>query len=98
MLPYHERIADEKFRKAVDLVDTGAAESLELYLFKYPEVVHQRIFFDDTGYFSNPGLLEFTAENPIRNGKLPHNIVDIVRVILEAGAKNNSGSIDYTLG
>ena len=97
MIPYHERITDEKFRKAVELIDSGNVESLNTYLLKNPSVVHQRILFNEEGYFSNPGLLEFTAENPVRHGKLPQNIVDIVSVILEAGAKKNPEQMDYTL-
>ncbi|WP_159473829.1 ankyrin repeat domain-containing protein [Dyadobacter sp. 3J3] len=98
MKPYHERITDSKFRVAVDLIDEGEIENLEKYLVQNPEVVHQRVLFDEKGYFSNPGLLEFIAENPVRHGKLPQNIVEIARVILEAGAKKNQQQIDYTLG
>jgi hypothetical protein len=31
--------------------------------------------------------LEFVAENPIRHGELPGNIVDVTKVILVAGAE-----------
>ncbi|GLU52114.1 hypothetical protein Dfri01_15750 [Dyadobacter frigoris] len=98
MTPYHERITDGKFREAVAMIDAGEIENLKKYLFKNPEIVHQRVFFDEVGYFSNPGLLEFTAENPVRHGKLPQNIVGIAGVILEAGAKKNREQMDYTLG
>lgn len=96
--PYHERITDSKFRSAVDLLDAGDAAGLSLYLSQNPELVHQRILFDEEGYFENPGLLEFVAENPVRHDRLPENIVEVARVILEAGAKHNTGQIDYTLG
>jgi len=35
----------------------------------------------------NPTLLEFVAENPIRHGTLPENIVQIARAVIEAGAE-----------
>lgn len=96
--PYHERITDGKFRNAVDLLDAGDADGLKVYLTQNPELVYQRILFDEEGYFKNPGLLEFVAENPVRNDRLPENIVEVARIILEAGAKNNADQIDYTLG
>ncbi|MDQ6481382.1 ankyrin repeat domain-containing protein [Dyadobacter sp. LHD-138] len=96
--PYHERITDSKFRNAVDLLDAGDAVGLERYLVQHPELVYQRIWFNEEGYFKNPGLLEFVAENPVRHDRLPKNIVEVARVILEAGAKNNAVQIAYTLG
>ena len=41
--------------------------------------------FEGTNYFRNPTLLEFIAENPTRHGSLPANVVEMARVILEAG-------------
>jgi ankyrin repeat protein len=41
---------------------------------------------------------EFAAENPIRHGKLPANIVDVVKVMLDAGAKNDRAAMNETLG
>ncbi len=35
-------------------------------------------------------LLEFIAENPVRHGKLPANIVEIAKVILDAGAEQSA--------
>ncbi|MBE9464224.1 ankyrin repeat domain-containing protein [Dyadobacter subterraneus] len=98
MISYHDRIKDEKFRVALAMVDAGEVEKLEKFLLQNPAIINQRIDFEETGYFSNPGLLEFTAENPIRHGKLPGNIIEIVKVILEAGAKENPAQISYTLG
>jgi ankyrin repeat protein len=42
------------------------------------------VVFEGGNYFRNPTLLEFIAENPIRHGKLPENIVEIAKVILDA--------------
>jgi hypothetical protein len=51
--------------------------------------------FEGWNYFRNPTLLEFVAENPIRRGTMPKNIVDVARVILDAGP--DQASRDTTL-
>jgi hypothetical protein len=47
--------------------------------------VLQHVAFEGWNYFHNPTLLQFIAENPVRHGKLPSNIVEIATVILDAG-------------
>jgi hypothetical protein len=84
-LPHHERIEDPVFRRAVDLIDAGDVAGLRAYLKQYPKLAHQHVAFEGWNYFHNPTLLEFIAENPIRHGKLPANIVEIAKVILDAG-------------
>ena len=84
-LPHHERIEDPAFRLAVDLIDSGDVSGLRSHLNQHPELVHQHILFEGGNYFRNPTLLEFVAENPVRHGTLPANIVEVARVILDAG-------------
>jgi hypothetical protein len=84
-LPHQERIADPVFRHAVDLIDLGDVAGLRAYLKQHPKLVYQHVAFEGWNYFHNPTLLEFVAENPVRHDKLPANIVDITKVILEAG-------------
>jgi hypothetical protein len=96
--PHHERIEDAEFRRAVDLLDAGDAGGLRVYLNEHPGIVHQRVVFEGGNYFRNPALLEFVAENPIRRGTLPPNIVSVAKVILEAGARTNQAALDETLG
>jgi hypothetical protein len=88
--PHHERITDPAFREAVELLDAGLADSLHKFLAAHPSLVQQRVAFEEGGYFANPTLLEFVAENPIRRGTLPKNIVAVARVILDAGANEQS--------
>jgi hypothetical protein len=52
--------------------------------------VRQHIVFEGGNYFRNPALLEFAAENPVRHGALPHNILDVVKVILDAGVEQST--------
>lgn len=84
-LPHQDRIEDAIFRRGVELIDAGDVEGLRTYLKRYPGLAGQRVEFEGGNYFRNPSLLEFIAENPVRHGKLPKSIVDIAKVILDAG-------------
>ena len=88
-LPHHERIEDTTFRRAVDLIDAGDVAGLRAYLKRHPKPVHQHIAFEGWNYFYNPTLLEFVAGNPVRHAKLPENIVEVAKVILEAGPEKS---------
>jgi len=86
-LPHHERIEDTTFRRAVDLLDAGDVAGLRAHLKHHPNLVWQRVVFEGGNYFRNPTLLEFSAENPVRHGRLPGNILEVVKVILDAGVE-----------
>ena len=88
--PHQERIDDPIFRRAVDLIDTGETSGLRALLKENPKLMHQHLIFEGGNYFHSPTLLEFIAENPVRHGKLPPNIVEVTRVILDAGADQAS--------
>jgi len=94
-LPHHERIQDVSFRRAVNLLDDGDVEGLQAHLENHPRLVHQHVVFEGGNYFRNPTLLEFVAENPVRRGKLPANILQVTRVILNAGPAQSA--LDETL-
>ena len=87
-LRHDERIEDPVFRRAVELIDGGDVEGLRAHLKKYPRLTHQHVEFEGGNYFRNPTLLEFVAENPVRRGKLPDNIVEVAKVILDAGVEH----------
>lgn len=95
--PRHELIEDLAFRTAVDLLDAGDAAGLREHLKRHKGLVHQRVEFEGWNYFRNPTLLEFVAENPIRRGTLPENIVDVARVILDAGPDQASRNTTLAL-
>lgn len=96
-LPFQERIQEPEFRRAVDLLDAGNVEGLRAHLRAHPNLIHERVVFEGGNYFQNPSLLEFVAENPIRHGKLPANIVEVAKLILDAGVKNDRATLDETL-
>jgi len=83
--PHQDRIEDLVFRTGVQLIDAGNLEGLREHLEKHPGLVRQRVEFEGGNYFRNPTLLEFIAENPIRQGKMPHNILEIAKLILDTG-------------
>ncbi len=93
--PQHERIADEDFRLAVDLIDSGKTDDLREHVKAHPDLVHRRLEFEGANYFTNPTLLEFIAENPTRRGSMPSNIVDLAKIIIGAGV--DRASLDDTL-
>lgn len=84
-LPHHERIEDAIFRWAVDLADAGEVTELRALLQQHPGLVHQRVLFEGGNYFRSPTLLAFVAENPIRHGRMPSQVLEVARAILEAG-------------
>lgn len=88
-LPRGPRIDNPDFRRAVRALSSGDLESLRHLLDDKPELVAMRAEEDGAfagAYFSHPYLLEFIAENPIRTGKLPPNVIPIARALIEAGA------------
>lgn len=96
-LRHHERIEDPTFRCAVDLIDAGDAVGLRAYLNQHPKLVRQHVVFEGWNYFHNPTLIEFVAENPVRHGTLPENIVEVAQVILDAGADSDRSELNETL-
>jgi len=94
----HERIEGATFRRAVDFLDRGDAQSLRAHLMAHSNLVRQHVTLEGGNYFRNPTLLEFVAENPVRRGTLPANIVEVTRVILDAGAKGSQSALNETLG
>ncbi len=95
-------IKDPLFREAVDAIDAGNLSSLQNLLEKNPQLVSKRLDSPEDGYFKHPYLLWFVANNPIRNEKLPANIIAVTKMLIDAARKNAAESfhqqIDYTLG
>lgn len=94
-------ILNPLFREAVSAIDAGNVSALERLLSRHPELVRDRLDDGEEGeeYFRRPYLLWFVAENPIRTGKLPQNIVQVTRTIMEAAERQGSlgEQIDYAL-
>lgn len=96
-------IPDPRFREAVAAIDAGDVNALDRILTAHPEMLRNRLDgYGGDGYFRDPYLLWFVAENPVRNGKLPANIAEVTRTILQAaereGVDNLREQVDSTLG
>src|SRR5450631_934594 len=50
-LPYHERIEDAVFRRAVDLLDAGDTAGLRAHLNQNSKLTRQRVVFEGGNYF-----------------------------------------------
>jgi peptide-methionine (S)-S-oxide reductase len=96
MSTLRDRIEDPVLQRAVEAADAGDLTALRALLAAHPDLPSRRARFDDIAYFRAPALLAFVAENPIRNDRLPDNVVEIARAILVAGT--TKPDIDETLG
>src|ERR1700756_5777281 len=85
MIMENSHITNRLFREAVEAIDAGNLVELKRLLEANPELVSKPLDTpDEEGYFKNPYLLWFVADNPIRHEKLPLNIVEVAEVILAA--------------
>lgn len=106
------RTLDTLFRDAVSAMDKGDVATLERLLVAHPALVRDRLqspgaWLRDVvggaldGFFKEPYLLWFVAEDPVRIGALPANIADVARAIVRAaereGVETLSEQLDYTL-
>lgn len=104
---------DSLFREAVSYIDAGQLSELQSLLVAHPLLVAKRLesagdwlrsLVDGAleGYFKDPYLLWFVAENPIRHERLPANIAEITAAIVAAAKKEAVDSLqqqlDYALG
>src|SRR5438093_1927195 len=103
---------DSLFRDAVSAIDAGDVAELERLLTAHPELARERLqspgrWLRDKvggaldGFFQRPYLLWFVAEDPVRNGKLPRNIAQVTRTIIQAAKRDGSDTLreqlDYAL-
>ncbi len=95
------KIIDPLFLAAITAIDTGNEKELTKQLTENPRLIHERVPNGEEGYFKDPYLLWFIAENPIRNNKLPENIVAITGLLIEFAkqqrVKDLQEQLDYTL-
>jgi peptide-methionine (S)-S-oxide reductase len=105
-------ILDSLFREAVSAIDAGDATTLERLLAEHPRLVRDRLdspgaWLRDKvggaldGFFRQPYLLWFVAEDPVRNDKLPRNIAQVASTIIQAVQRECVASLqeqlDYAL-
>jgi peptide-methionine (S)-S-oxide reductase len=101
---------DELFQHAVTLIGSGDVPALERLLADHPQLARERLttpgpWLRDKiggaldGFFKEPYLLWFVAEDVPVFGRLPANIASVARAILRAarGAPNWQDQLDSTL-
>ncbi len=89
------------FQLAVSAIDAGNIAELEDLITSDPGLVRDRLRNNENGYFKDPYLLWFVADNPIRVDKLPANIIEITNLLIQAVKRESPDTcqqqIDYTL-
>jgi peptide-methionine (S)-S-oxide reductase len=105
-------ILDLLFREAVSAIDAGDIPTLKRLLITHPRLIRDRLDSPGAwlqekvgnavdGFFRQPYLLWFVAEDPVRNNKLPSNIAQVARTIIQAAEREGVDSLqeqlDYTL-
>lgn len=78
----NSEIKDPLFLQAVEAIDAGNIPHLIQLLSGNPTLVSERSTVPAEGYFKNPYLLCFVADNPIRVDRLPSNIVEVAGLII----------------
>lgn len=90
----------EIFQNAVQALDAGDIDRLEKLLDEHPWLVRYQCrkgeLYED-GYFAGATLLHHIAGNPNRC-PIPGNIVDITRLLLSRGARDEPPRPRYTIG
>jgi hypothetical protein len=94
-------ITSPLFQRAVEAIDSGNITVLGGLIAEHPSLVKERLQTTAEGYFKDPYLIWFAADNPIRNDKLPPNIVAVTRLLIDAAKREApdtyQSQIDYTL-
>ena len=88
------------FLDAVQALDSGNIERLETLLDEHPWLISYRCYKGEQyeeGYFSGATLLHHIAGNPNRC-PIPTNIIDITRLLLSRGARDEPPRPKYTIG
>jgi len=98
----NSEIKDALFLEAVEAIDGGYIDKLKNLVTEHPALIKNKLDYPEGAYFKDPYLLWFVADNPIRKGKLPANIVEITRLLVEAVKREAIESaqyqLDYALG
>ena len=105
-------VFDALFHEAVLAVDAGNENKLQEWLNAHPELATERLYSPGewltntipdaiNGFFKDPYLLWFVAEDAVRNNSLPQNIANIASLIIQKAASQKATSLqeqlDYAL-
>ena len=89
------------FDQAIAAMDAGDITLLEKLVQVSPLLLSERMAAPAHGYFKQPYLLWFVADNPIRNNTLPVNIVAIAQWLIDSiqqkAPETFQEQVDYAL-
>ncbi len=89
------------FLSAAGAIDEGDIAGLQKLITTHPRLLDERLITDNEGYFKDPYLLYFVADNPIRIPRLPLNIVSVTKFLIDALKAGHVSTLqqqlDYTL-
>ncbi len=91
-------IRDPNFRAAVKALHAGDVAVLSRLLDEHPNLLHDRAVEPDCyppGYFGDPKLFWFIANNPNLRRRVAPRIVESTRAMIERGVEKSD--LDYTL-
>lgn len=92
----------EIFQQAIRDIDEGDVAHLEQLIDENPALLTDRFDTPDKGYFANPYLLWFVANNPIRHGIMPGNTLEITQMMIRKAKAQQvptlQHQLEYTLG
>ncbi|QEC78280.1 ankyrin repeat domain-containing protein [Mucilaginibacter ginsenosidivorax] len=95
-------ITNPLFRQAVEAIENGDIGLLTILIAENRQLVQDKLDLPEPGYFQDPYLLWFVADNPIRNSTLPPNIADVTQLLVgfvkEFAAGTMQHQLDYALG
>ena len=98
-----EAIADASFRAAVQAIHAGDSEALARLLDAQPQLLRERIVGPEAyrqaerpQYFRDPKLFWYIANNPTLIERMPPNITEIARIMIDRGVEQ--ADLDYALG
>ena len=83
-----------RFSDAVRAIDVGDIAALDTLLTVHPELVHARTNLEPPyGYFTGATLLHHVAWNPGREARVPTNVIEIARLLLDRGADVDASTL-----
>jgi peptide-methionine (S)-S-oxide reductase len=90
-------IPDPHFAAAVAAMDAGDLSALEALLAQHPHLLADRADAGDPGYFHRPYLIWFIADNPIRQPRLPGNVLDVLATLVRRARGNGVSNLEDQL-
>ena len=96
------KVNDALFVEAITALDDGNIPALKDLITTHPRLITERLNYPSGDYFDSPYLLWFIADNPIRNKKLPGNIVEVTALLIAEIKRHAPETVqkqlDYALG